>query len=240
MNLVSLADRAIRAWRRRTDPTWALCETIGAEGLTFIEPAGLHLLATEARRLDSSAPAGAIFIEVGCASGGSSIIITRHKSPQREFDIHDVFGQIPPPTDQDFSDSRRRYEVIASGQATGLAGRKYYGYEKDLLHQVKTAFHRYGAPPEENSIRFLPGDVRQTLSASGPPIAFAHLDCDWYEPVRHSLEMILSRLIPGGVVIVDDYYSYKGCTAAVWDVLRDRLDSVRLIHKQRLMIRKES
>ena len=55
----------------------------------------------------------------------------------RPFEIYDVFGRIPAPTEQDFADSHQRYQVIAEGKAKGLGGGTYYGYDQDLLTQVK-------------------------------------------------------------------------------------------------------
>ena len=231
-----LKDRVRMAWKRRTDSTFALCELMGAEGLTYCSVPALQLLASEAAKADK-APAEAMFLEVGCARGGSSIVISKSKSPMRRLEIYDVFGRIPAPTEQDFADSHQRYQVISEGQAKGLGGGTYYGYEQDLLTQVKRSFELHGVPPAGNSIVFVEGDVRKTLDPIDP-IAFAHIDCDWYEPVRFSLTKIIDRLIPGGAIIIDDYYCYKGCTAAVWDTFRETLDDFDFTYGERLKITK--
>ena len=79
--------------------------------------------------------------------------------------------------------------------------------------------------------------MRKTLDPIHP-IAFAHIDCDWYEPVRFSLTKIIDRLIPGGAIIIDDYYCYKGCPAAVWDTFREKLDEFDFTYGERLKITK--
>ena len=59
------------------------------------------------------------------------------------------------------------------------------------------------------------GLVQDTLAADGPPIAVAHVDCDWYDPVLHCLDVMWARLSPGGVIVVDDYDAWSGCRKAV-------------------------
>jgi O-methyltransferase len=59
------------------------------------------------------------------------------------------------------------------------------------------------------------------------PIAILRLDCDWYDSVRSCLESLYDVVTPGGVVIIDDYYSYDGCAIAVHEFLAAR----RLAHR---------
>lgn len=47
------------------------------------------------------------------------------------------------------------------------------------------------------------------------PVAFAHIDCDWYEPVRYCLDALRRRLAAGAIVVLDDYRDYGGCRKAV-------------------------
>ena len=46
-------------------------------------------------------------------------------------------------------------------------------------------------------------------------VAFAHIDCDWHDPVGLSLERIHPHLSPGALVVIDDYYAYGGARSAV-------------------------
>jgi O-methyltransferase len=50
-------------------------------------------------------------------------------------------------------------------------------------------------------------------------IALLRLDADWYESTMTCLEALYSRVVPGGLVIVDDYYTWDGCARAVHDFL---------------------
>lgn len=53
-----------------------------------------------------------------------------------------------------------------------------------------------------------------TLHPDGP-IALAHIDCDWYEPVKVCLQRITPSLTYGARVIIDDYFDYGGTQKAV-------------------------
>jgi O-methyltransferase len=59
----------------------------------------------------------------------------------------------------------------------------------------------------------------QTLPSFSPPgpIAILRLDGDWYESTLVVLEALFKHLAPGGIVIVDDYYAWDGCSRAVHD-----------------------
>ena len=51
-------------------------------------------------------------------------------------------------------------------------------------------------------------------------VAVLRLDTDWYESTRQELEHLYPRLVPGGVLIVDDYGHWQGARAGRRRVLR--------------------
>lgn len=55
-------------------------------------------------------------------------------------------------------------------------------------------------------------------------IAFAHIDCDWYDPVKYCLEAVADKLDPGGGLLIDDYNDHGGAHAAVDEVMAARPD----------------
>jgi O-methyltransferase len=60
------------------------------------------------------------------------------------------------------------------------------------------------------------GWFNQTLSTVGAgPIALLRMDADWYESTKEILDNLGHCVVPGGLIIVDDYYSFEGCTRAV-------------------------
>ncbi|MGH9424434.1 MAG: TylF/MycF/NovP-related O-methyltransferase, partial [Thermoanaerobaculia bacterium] len=159
------------------------------------------------------------FLECGVALGGSGIIIATLMPPGRAFHGYDVFGMIPPPTsDKDDEKSRARYETIRSGQSRGIGGDPYYGYLGDLHQRVVDNFARFGQPVDNRRIALHKGVFEETLNPPAP-VAFAHVDCDWYDPVRLCLERIVPSLSHGAYVVLDDYNDYGGCRRAVDEFL---------------------
>ncbi|MDZ7771609.1 MAG: TylF/MycF/NovP-related O-methyltransferase [Balneolaceae bacterium] len=64
------------------------------------------------------------------------------------------------------------------------------------------------------------GKVEDTLPAKAPErIALLRLDTDWYDSTRHELETLYPRLVPGGVLIIDDYGHWQGAQKAVDEYL---------------------
>jgi O-methyltransferase len=59
-------------------------------------------------------------------------------------------------------------------------------------------------------------------------IALLRLDADWYESTMTCLEVLYGRVVPGGLVIIDDYYTWDGCARAVHDFLSQRKISARI------------
>ncbi len=53
-------------------------------------------------------------------------------------------------------------------------------------------------------------------------IAVLHVDCDWYESVKLSLETFYDKVVPGGVIIFDDYGFWKGAKKAIDEFLIDK------------------
>lgn len=62
----------------------------------------------------------------------------------------------------------------------------------------------------------LPGWFADTMSLVGNVgLCFAHIDCDYEQSYRDCVPWVLDRLLPGGVVVFDDYgcQQCKGATA---------------------------
>ena len=59
-------------------------------------------------------------------------------------------------------------------------------------------------------------------------IAILRLDGDWYESTMDCLNNLYDNVVPGGIIIIDDYYAWDGCTRAVHDFLSERKLSDKL------------
>ena len=208
-------------------------QAVTAEGLTYLKAAMLRDLAAVAVELERDGVAGA-FVEAGTARGGSAIVIAAAKSVERPMKVYDVFGMIPPPTERDGADVHRRYARITAGEARGPGGDTYYGYRDDLYQEVTDAFARHGVPVTDHNIELVQGLFEDTVRLD-EPVAFAHLDGDWYESTMTCLTRIAPLLVPGGRIVLDDYYMWSGCRRAVDEYFTGR-DGFRMEHRTKLHV----
>jgi hypothetical protein len=214
-------DEAERMDALRKDPA-TLIEEIRRARLTYCGPPKLENLSNAVERIIRDGVRGN-FIEAGVALGGSAILLGSLKPPNTSLHLYDVFGMIPPPGDQDGEDAHHRYDVIKSGASSGLGPDRYYGYVDSLQEKVLLNLGRWGLSCHRDFIEFHAGLFQDTLFPSGP-IAFAHIDCDWYESVNVCIARILPHLAHGGIMVFDDYHSYSGCKKAVDQLLLRRPD----------------
>jgi len=221
--LQQLRERAARGWDRlNLSP---ISRAVRRERLTYLTATKLRSLEDCIRRIDAEQVPGRC-LELGVALGGSAIVIATLASTRR-FTGYDVFGQIPPPGARDDEKSHERYHVIASGKSQGIGGDSYYGYEPELRNRVIRSFERHGLRVDGDHIALVQGLFEHTLQLEGQgPVALAHIDCDWYEPVKLAIERIYPVLSRGGYLVFDDYLDYGGCRRAVHEALSTRDDVV--------------
>lgn len=191
----------------------AQLEAIRAEHLTFLSSEQLSSLVSCVLETEASGRPG-IIVEAGTARGGSAIAMALAKSPARPLHVHDVFGMIPPPSEADGADVHERYERIRAGEATGRGGEVYYGYRPDLRAEVEASFARHGREVSAHRVSLVEGLFQDTIKGD-EPVALAHVDGDWYDSTMTCLDRLAPRLVPGGRIVVDDYFAWSGCARAV-------------------------
>lgn len=227
-----MARRAVR--RMRGKPVPEIIGRVREQGLSYLGENALFDLYDQVRRVEEQQIDG-LLIEAGCALGGSAILIADAKKRDRPLAVYDVFGMIPPPSDQDEEDVHARYQEIVTGESKGIGGATYYGYEEDLLSKVRANFAAEGYPLEEHRVRLIQGLFQDTLHID-EPVAMAHIDGDWYESVMTCLERIEPYLVTGGVLIIDDYDAWSGCRKAVDDYFADKSAQYEFMQRSRLHI----
>jgi len=219
----------VRRWLGRD-----VIASVRARGLTYLDTAALRDLDRAIRSLEAAGRDG-MLIEAGCALGGAAVVMARAKSRQRLFHVYDVFGMIPPPSDRDGTDVHRRYAEIKAGESAGIDGAVYYGYQENLVEKVTRTFADFKLPVEQNAVHLIKGLFEDTLAVPGP-VLLAHIDCDWYESVMTCLERITPHLVPGGVLVIDDYDAWSGCRQAVDEYFADKWDRFEKVRRSRLHI----
>jgi hypothetical protein len=79
----------------------------------------------------------------------------------------------------------------------------------------KGAFDLKGRVPKvAPNVRLIKGwfsdTVAEFLAHSGEPFAFVHIDCDTFEATTQVLDLLEDRLLPGTVLIFDEFFGYRG------------------------------
>ncbi len=205
--------------------------------LTYLSVLKLIYLSKCVRQVKKGQIPG-IFVEAGCALGGSAILMALLKNKSRKFAIYDTFAQIPPPSEKDENDAFERYQEINTGKAKGIQNDQYYGYEVNLIKRVEENFLKFNLPLRENRIELHKGYFEDVLKIS-EPVALAHLDSDWYDSIYTSLYQIVPHLSVEGVIIVDDYYDWRGAKKAVDDFFTDKKDQFEFTFGQQMIVRKK-
>jgi O-methyltransferase len=128
--------------------------------------------------------------------------------------MFDSFEGLPPPA------------IIDGGAALRWAnnpeGPDYYDNCRATVDGVVAAAKQFGVTDQ---VEIVKGWFNETLPAHRPhigPIALLRIDGDWYESVRTCLGTLYDAVVPGGFVVIDDYYDWDGCAIAVHEFLAER------------------
>lgn len=161
------------------------------------------------------------FVELGCHEGQSAVLFQRvieHFDPQRTLHVYDSFEGLPEPQPED-GDALFDAGGLAASRETLLANFDRYQLKRPEVHV---------------------GWFDETLPDGLPDtIAFAHLDGDFYESIKVSLEHVYPRLARGAICLVDDYcdpevldeYNYlPGVKHACDEFLADKPESVSVLY----------
>lgn len=141
-------------------------------------------------------PSG-VFVEVGVYKGGSAAALAQVAREQnRGLFLFDTFHGIP------YQDAEKDFHKVGDFSDTSLA-------------EVQRAI------PEAQCFA---GIFPETLPADLERVALAHIDCDQYESVRASAAALEPRMVPGSVMVFDDYDVLPGARQAVRELFGDRIE----------------
>jgi len=203
-----------------------LLSRIRSHNLTYLSNKKLASIIKTCRSIEDANLPG-IFLEAGCALGGSAILIASLKRTERPLFVYDVFGMIPPPTKEDTQDVHDRYQLIMDGKSKGIRGDKYYGYLDNLYEVVQSNFRSFKIDCVKQHVSLIKGLVQETMKIE-QAVAFAHVDVDWYEPVITCLTRVFPFLVIGGSIILDDYHDWGGCRKATDEFLQGVVGQFKL------------
>lgn len=190
-------------------------DILAVRSYTMTSPERLVALSRGLDHLLQRGIAGDI-VECGVWKGGSMLLVARKLARQgdtrRNLFLFDTFEGMSEPTKEDINavDQSTAGKLLESSDRS--AGNNVWCYSP--LDEVKANLKQSNYPSER--IRFIKGKVEETLpEPSIGDIALLRLDTDWYESTKWELETLYDKLVPGGVLIIDDYGHWSGSKKAV-------------------------
>lgn len=163
------------SWQRERE---LIAETRAKTQLLLTDPAALHIMvsARAARRMPGA------FAEAGVFKGGSARLICEEKR-DAPFHLFDVFETLQ-------AQPARGSEEVAS----------HFGKLHGSQAEVKRLLRPYP------NLQFHAGMFPDTTAGlEQERFCFVHIDLDLPSAMRAALEFFHPRLVPGGILIADDY-----------------------------------
>eukprot|EP01113_Clastostelium_recurvatum_P010313 TRINITY_DN1509_c0_g1_i1.p1 TRINITY_DN1509_c0_g1~~TRINITY_DN1509_c0_g1_i1.p1 ORF type:complete len:313 (+),score=86.83 TRINITY_DN1509_c0_g1_i1:54-941(+) len=158
------------------------------------------------------------FVETGVFTGGSTILLMKalqewnnvpegvKEVQRRKLWAADSFDGLPPPSDQD---KEGTVDVGFRGQFNSTLD--------SFIYNMKS----WGAY-DESRLKILKGWFSETLHVAGiDKISYLRLDGDLYESTRDAITPMYHKISKGGIVYVDDYFTFNGCKKAI-DEFREK------------------
>lgn len=156
-------------------------------------------------------------VECGVWRGGSMQACARTLlsagETERDLYLFDTYEGMTPPTAEDLRRDGRPARELLDAQ-----GKDRPIWAVASLEDVKAGFDDVPYPKER--LHYVRGRVEDTVPGQAPEqISILRLDTDWYASTKHELEHLYSRLVSGGVLLIDDYGYWQGSRQAVDEFL---------------------
>lgn len=152
-------------------------------------------------------------VECGVWRGAGSYLILKatEQTPERQHHVFDSFEGLSAPVEADAPGDPRAHAWSAGELAEPL----------DLVRRNLAGF--------ESRVRFYPGWIPDRFDeVRDIRVAFCHIDVDLYEPTLQSLQFFYDRVVPGGLLVCDDYgyVDCPGATRAFDEFMADKPESI--------------
>lgn len=155
-----------------------------------------------------TAPATGCIVEAGVWRGGMSAAMAE-MLPGRVHYLFDSFEGLPPAKEID-GEAALKWQQDVNAPT-------YYDNCTAEQSLAEEAMARANA----KKVHIVKGWFNETVSGFVPaePIAILRLDGDWYESTMECLSGLFPHVMQGGLIILDDYFSWDGCARALHDYL---------------------
>lgn len=185
---------------------------------TMTSPEKLNALIHSVRYVVRNGIPGDI-VECGVWRGGSMLAaartLTEAGDTSRQLHLYDTFEGMSEPSEHD-----RRHDGRSAAEMLAASPRSAGVWAYASLEDVQETMGQTDYPADR--IHYHRGKVEDTIPGHVPDrISILRLDTDWYESTRHELVHLWPRLVPGGVLLLDDYGWWEGARRAVDEWLEE-------------------
>jgi len=148
-------------------------------------------------------------VEIGIYKGGSMLAMMMADeiigSQDRHFHLYDTFTGMTAATDvdKDYTGCDASWQMEVNYDVRCIAS--LMEVQQNISSNTNISRDR---------IHYHIGDICKTHVYPGK-IAVLRLDTDWYESTKFELDHFYDKVVPGGIVIIDDYGHWQGCKKAV-------------------------
>lgn len=155
------------------------------------------------------------FVECGVWRGGSMMTVAlslkKFNADDRHLFLYDTFSGMVAPTDKDRQFDGKTADQVWRENSDGA-------WCDASLEDVKSNMNLTGYPSDK--IHYIEGKIEETIPDTMPQkVALLRLDTDWYESTKHELSHLYPLLVPGGILIIDDYGHWSGSKTATDEFL---------------------
>lgn len=166
---------------------------------------GLQRLYTFVRQFPI--PSGAV-VQCGVTNGGSAVLLWHACGGQRRhLWMFDSWQGLPEPrSDKDGGKASAKYIHMMTAYGSWCKGSVDKCMDIVRLAQVPEA--------RTHCIKGWFADTLPAWAEKIGPIAMLHLDADWYQSTLECLTYLYPLLVPGGLLMLDDYGYWPGCDEA--------------------------
>ena len=146
-------------------------------------------------------------VECGVWRGGMIAGLTKILGNNRKYFLYDSFEGLP--------DAR---EIDGADALSWQSDKNGSNYFDNCRAEMTHAEEIMNTTQVDYSI--VKGWFNETLPVNEcSSIALLRLDADWYESTMSILENLYPKVVKDGLIIIDDYYVWDGCSRAVHDYL---------------------
>ena len=170
-------------------------------------------------------PVQGCIVECGVWRGGMSAGLCRVLGPEREYFLLDSYEGLPP-----------AQQIDGAAALHFQTNKDWPNYNDNCSAGQEFADH---AMQMAGATRYhlIKGWFQDTVPRFRPAgsIALLRLDGDWYESTKVCLDHLFDMVAVGGLIILDDYFYWDGCSRAVHDFLSQRNGRERIEAIDRLI-----